>query len=81
MALRKPSFESARCSAGELTFGELGSEVWDRDDRPRVNILRLGRAAMFAKDGSWRGGQGGGQEERKGGCWLATGTDQVRLIK
>lgn len=49
MALRKPSLESARCSAGELTFGEPGSEVWDREDKPRVNILKLGRAAMVAE--------------------------------
>lgn len=50
MALRKPSLESARCSAGELTLGELGSLVCDKDDRPRVNMLKLGRAAMIAGD-------------------------------
>lgn len=48
MALRKPSLESARCSAGELTLGELGSDVCDSEDRPLVNMLKLGRAAMIA---------------------------------
>lgn len=51
IALRKPSLESARCSAGELTLGELGSEVCDKEDRPRVNMLKLGRVAMIAGDG------------------------------
>lgn len=48
MALRKPSLESARCSAGELTLGELGSEDWDRLESPRVNMLKLGLEAMAA---------------------------------
>lgn len=48
IALRKPSLESARCSAGELTLGELGSEVWDRFESPRVNMLKLGLEAMAA---------------------------------
>lgn len=48
IALRKPSLESARCSAGELTLGELGSEDWDRLERPRVNMLKLGLEAMAA---------------------------------
>lgn len=50
MALRKPSLESARCSAGELTLGELGSDVCDREDRPRVNMLKLGLVAMITGD-------------------------------
>lgn len=44
MAFRKPILESALVSAGELTFGELGSVVCDRDESPRVNMLKLGRA-------------------------------------
>lgn len=60
MALRKPSLESARCSAGELTLGEFGSEVWDREDRPRVNMLKVGRAAMVAEDRA--GGEETGEE-------------------
>lgn len=63
MALRKPSLESARCSAGELTLGEFGSEVWDKEERPRVNMLKLGRAAMVEED------RGGEWEEGRGECW------------
>lgn len=44
MAFRKPILESALVSAGELTLGELGSVVCDRDESPRVNMLKLGRA-------------------------------------
>lgn len=44
MAFRKPNLESALVSAGELTLGELGSLVCDREESPRVNMLKLGRA-------------------------------------
>lgn len=51
MAFRKPSLESALVSAGELTLGELGSVVCDREERPRVNMLKLGRAgAAIVRD-------------------------------
>lgn len=29
-------------------MGELGSEVWDRLESPRVNMLKLGLEAMAA---------------------------------
>lgn len=44
MVLNKFRFASSRCSAGELTLGELASVLWEREERPLVN--RLGRAAM-----------------------------------
>jgi hypothetical protein len=51
MVLRKFRFASSRCSAGELTLGELGSVLWlwEREERPLVN--KLGRAAMVIKNG------------------------------
>lgn len=46
MALRKLRFASSRCSAGELTLGEFGSELWDSPEgKPRVK--RDGLIAMF----------------------------------
>lgn len=56
MALRKPSLESARVSAGELTLGEFGSVVWDREERPRVNMLKLGRGGAAIVTDSGVGG-------------------------
>ena len=44
IVLNRLRFASSRCSAGELTLGELGSVLWESEERPRVN--KLGRVAM-----------------------------------
>lgn len=46
MAFMKFNFAPSRDSAGELTFGELGSELCDSPDKPRV--VREGLKAMVA---------------------------------
>lgn len=45
MAFKKFRLASSRCSAGEPTFGELGSDDWDSEESPRVK--RAGLAAML----------------------------------
>ena len=44
---------SLRCSAGELTLGELDSELWESEDKPRVK--RVGRVAIvvWEERSSW----------------------------
>ena len=74
MALRKLRLASSRCSAGDATLMELGSELWDSDDRPRVK--RAGLPAMVAgwgkvggRKGEWEGGGKRGKLELlKGAC-------------
>lgn len=52
MALRKLRFASSRCSAGELTFGEFGSELWDSPEgRPRVKSDGLMDMVMLLAGG------------------------------
>lgn len=46
MAFRKFRLASSRCSAGEATLGEFGSELCDRPEGPRVKTV--GRIAMAA---------------------------------
>lgn len=41
MDLKRLRLASSRCSAGELTLGELGSTLWERDESPLVNKLGL----------------------------------------
>lgn len=45
MVLNKLRLASSRCSAGELTFGEFASVLWEREESPLVN--KLGRVAMM----------------------------------
>lgn len=47
MVFRKLRFASSRCSAGELTLGELASVLWESEESPLVN--KLGRVAMIKK--------------------------------
>ncbi len=42
--MRKFRFASSRWSAGELTLGEFGSLLWEREETPLVN--KVGRIAM-----------------------------------
>jgi len=68
MALRKLRFASSRCSAGELTFGEFGSELCESPEgRPRVKSDGL--AAMVALSVGWcrRGVMGGKGNGKSGG--------------